>query len=87
MRQIVSRVAFLALTLSLCGCAHAPAFNILGSYFPAWMFCAITGIVFAALLRLAVIKWNLEQYAWPTILTYPCAAAFCTFSLWLLLFG
>lgn len=72
--------------LLLCGCARAPAFSIMGSYFPAWMLCAIAGIVLAVLLRLVVVRLKLEEYAWPTVLTYPCAAAFFTFLLWLLLF-
>ena len=78
--------ALLASQLTLCGCRHAPAFNILGSYFPAWMFCALVGILFAVLLRLLVVRLKMEDYAWPTVLTYPCAAALCTFTLWLTLF-
>lgn len=65
---------------------HAPAFNILGSYFPAWMLCAFAGIFFAVVLRLIVIRLKAEDYIRPAVLTYPCAAACCTFTLWLLLF-
>ena len=87
MKRLAWSIVLTALCLPLSGCVHAPTFNILGSYFPAWMFCALVGIVFAVLVRLLMIRLKLESYARPTVLTYPCVAGFCTFSLWLLLFN
>ena len=87
MTETKARLMLLPLSLTLCGCVRAPAFNILGSYFPAWMFCALLGIVFAVLLRLVIIRFKLEDYARPLVVTYPCAAALFTFSMWLTFFS
>ena len=80
--------AFLALTLLVAGCSRAPTFNILGSYFPAWIICGVLGILLASIVRLIFVRIKLEdQLLWPLILVYPCLTAFFTFSLWLLFFS
>ena len=65
----------------------APSFNILGSYFPAWMLCVIVSILLVVVLRLIVRKARLEHHLEPGGVTYPCLAAFFSFTLWLLLFS
>jgi YtcA family len=89
--QVIQRAAaagaFLAPTL-LAGCSRAPTFNILGSFFPAWILCGVIGIVLASITRLIFVRIKLEdQLLWPLILVYPCLTAFFTFSLWLLFFS
>ena len=37
--------------LASTGCEAAPSQNVLGSYFPSWMICAIGGLIAAAVLR------------------------------------
>ncbi len=86
-RQALPRAIFAVLVIPLCSCVHAPAFSILGSYFPAWMLCTFAGILLAVLGRLLVIRLKWEEYVRPAALTYPCAAALFTFSLWLVLFA
>jgi hypothetical protein len=79
--------------LALCfyiacsGCVHAPAFNVLGSYFPAWMLCMSIAIIATVLVRLFVQRVHWDVYLWPTILTYPCLTAFFAFTCWLGLFS
>ena len=38
-------LAILLPILVLTGCQRAPAFNVLGSYFPAWLFCLAVGMI------------------------------------------
>ena len=60
---------------------RAPSFDILGSFFPAWLFC----MAFALVLTVAV-HWVLVRVRVPLalpVLTYPSAAALFTFALWL----
>jgi hypothetical protein len=38
--------------LSTTGCTLSPSVNILGSFFPAWLICIVTGLV------LALIVWR-----------------------------
>jgi hypothetical protein len=69
--------------LSLAACGRAPAFDLLGSFFPAWLVCVGLGIVFTILAR-ELLRRYLE-IAYP-VLVYPCLAACFTFALWLVLF-
>ena len=72
----------LAVALALCqACSRAPSFDILGSFFPAWLFCLALG-----LLLTAAVYWLFSRVrillALP-ILTYPSLTALFTFALWL----
>jgi hypothetical protein len=69
--------------LMLTGCGRAPAFDILGSFFPAWLVCFAVAIVLAALCR-ALLQPRVE-IAFP-VLVYPSLAAIFAFALWLALF-
>jgi YtcA family len=40
--------------LTGCSLAAAPAFELFGAYFPAWMLCALIGMVGAALSRVVL---------------------------------
>ena len=73
--------------LFLTGCGRAPSFDILGSYFPAWLICILTGIVGASLVKLALIRVHKAQLIRWTIVAYPCLAASIAFTLWLLIFS
>jgi hypothetical protein len=70
------------------GCSRAPSFNILGSFFPAWIVCGVIGILLAVAVRLFFVRIKLEdELLAPLILVYPCLTAFFTFTLWLLFFS
>jgi len=69
--------------LLLTGCGRAPAFDILGSFFPAWLVCFAVAILLAILCR-AVLQPRVE-IALP-VLVYPSLTAIFTFALWLALF-
>src|ERR1700733_4093835 len=73
--------------LLVAGCSRAPSFNLLGSFFPAWILCGVIGILLAVAVRLFFVRIKLEQQLKPLILVYPCLAAFFTFTLWLLFFS
>ena len=80
--RILRRAAGLA-PLLLTGCGRAPAFDILGSFFPAWLVCFAVAILLAVLCR-ALLQPRVE-IAFP-ILVYPSLTAIFTFALWLALF-
>jgi phosphate/sulfate permease len=73
--------------LAAAGCSRAPTFNILGSFFPAWILCGLIGIVVAAIIRVLFVRWNFEKELTPLLLVYPCLAAFITFTCWLLFYS
>ena len=69
--------------LLLTGCGRAPAFDVLGSFFPAWLVCFAVAILLAVLCR-ALLQPRVE-IAYP-VLVYPSLTAIFTFALWLALF-
>jgi hypothetical protein len=69
--------------LMLTGCGRAPAFDVLGSFFPAWLVCFAFAILLAVLCR-ALLQPRVE-IAFPA-LVYPSLTAIFTFALWLALF-
>jgi hypothetical protein len=87
LRATVTGLSF-AVALLVAGCSRAPSFNILGSYFPAWIVCGVIGILLAVAVRLFFVRINLEnELLAPLILVYPCLTAFFTFTLWLVFFS
>jgi len=51
------------LTIALSGCDQrgAPSFALVGAYFPAWMICALLGIIAAAGARAGFIASGLAN--------------------------
>jgi hypothetical protein len=86
--QSVALALSSAAPLLAAGCSRAPTFNILGSFFPAWIVCGVIGILLAVAVRLFFVRIKLEdQLVAPLILVYPCLTALFTFTLWLLFFS
>jgi len=75
----------LPLALTLCtSCSRAPSFEILGSFFPAWLVCLALGLVLTAVAH-SVLSSARVVLAVP-ILTYPSLTALFTFAFWLSFF-
>ena len=76
----------LAALMSLGGCDGAPSRNILGSYFPSWMVCALLGIAVAGIARVILKSTGiLQELPAPflVIIAIGCAATFALWLLWL----
>jgi YtcA family len=68
----------------LTSCGRAPSFDILGSFFPAWLMCLGVGVLLTAVARWLLLRLHIP-IALP-VLTYPSLTALLTFALWLVLF-
>jgi len=66
------------------GCSQAPAIDVMGSLFPAWLLCIALGILAAVLIRWLLLRYRI-QLLFP-FLAYPCLAAVFTFAIWLVFF-
>lgn len=86
-RKSTASLAALGSLSALVGCGRAPSFNILGSYFPAWLICMVVGIVLSAIVHWLLARFRLDQEISWTIIVYPCLAAFFAFTLWLVFFS
>jgi len=84
--RVLALVAVIATVLTT-GCSRAPSFNLLGSFFPAWLLCGVLGIALAVVTRVILARTNFEKELAPLILVYPCLALFYTFAIWLLFFS
>ncbi len=82
--RFVRLVPLLLAAPLVSSCPRAPSVDVLGSFFPAWLFCFFLAIVLTAFVRLALQRLHI-QLAFP-ILVYPSLAAFFTFALWLIFF-
>ena len=59
-----------------------PVINIVGSFFPSWMLCAVIGIVAALLARRLFVWARLDPYMGPRALVYGSLAILVTLGLW-----
>jgi len=83
-RGLQARAALVLTPLPLASCARAPSFDILGSFFPAWIICLAVALLLTILARWLLLRLRIAV-AFP-ILVYPGLAAFFTFTLWLVFF-
>ena len=63
---------------------RAPSFDILGSFFPAWLVCLAVGLLLTVAARWLLLRVHVV-IAIP-ILTYPSLTALFTLALWLVFF-
>jgi YtcA family len=71
-------------TLLLASCSRAPSFDILGSFFPAWLVCLVLAVVLTEVARRLLLRLRIEV-AQPA-LVFPSLTALFTFLLWLVFF-
>ena len=87
----IFRIAFLvtrvAPILFATGCSRVPTFDILGSFFPAWIVCGVMGVLLTVGVRILFVRVKFEQELSSVALIYPCLAALFTFSAWFLFFS
>lgn len=76
----------LAASLLLSGCTFAPSINVLGAYFPDWMFCIIAGVILTVIVHVLQGKLKLERALEPLALTYPALTTIFTLAFWLIFF-
>ena len=70
--------------LILTSCSRAPSFDVLGSFFPAWLLCLVLALLLTVATRQLVLRANVVLVL--PILTYPSLTALFTFALWLAFF-
>ena len=68
----------------LTGCGRAPSFDVLGSFFPAWLVCLALALLLTVVARSLLSRLHVVL-AIP-VLTYPSLTALFTFALWLSFF-
>jgi YtcA family len=65
---------------------HSPTVDLLGSYFPAWMVCVISGLTLTLVAHWIVQVGNLKPYIGPAPLIYSSLMIIFTFATWILFY-
>jgi hypothetical protein len=85
----LGRLAGLSLAVPLVsvGCSHAPEYSIFGSFFPAWIFCSVGGLVLATGARALIARNAIAEHLAAPVLFYLSMAIFLACILWLLFYS
>lgn len=83
----LARRASRLMILCPCACSASPAQNLFGSFFPAWMLCAVIGVLSAISFHQILSVLGISQYIIVPPLTYLSVAVLATLLVWLLWFG
>lgn len=70
----------------LSGCTLAPSVNVLGAYFPGWLFCIVAGVSLTVVVHVIQRKRNLGPWLTPVALTYPVLTTLFSLVVWLIFF-
>jgi YtcA-like protein len=64
LRAHAKPLPILAISIILSGCAirGAPSFTLFGAFFPAWMFCALVGILGALGARVTFVATGVADF-------------------------
>src|SRR3954452_3518737 len=65
---------------------RSPTIDIIGSYFPAWMICILSGLVLTFVAHWIVQVGKLESYLGPAPLIYSSLMIIFTFATWILFY-
>ena len=65
---------------------RSPTIDILGSYFPAWMICIVSGLTLTLIAHWIVQVCKLKPYIGPAPLIYSCLMVIFTFATWILFY-
>jgi hypothetical protein len=83
-RRHISLWKFVFATFLLTSCGRAPSFDVLGSFFPAWLVCLTLSVPLTAATRWLLSRLHIV-IALP-VLSYPSLSVLFTFVLWFALF-
>ncbi len=73
----------LAVPFPFVGCSHAPEYSIFGSFFPAWIFWSVCGLLLALGARAGIARTAIAEHVAAPVLSYLSMATFfaCVLSL------
>src|SRR5258705_2790586 len=83
-RRLLHGATAAAVFALLSGCSSAPSRNILGSYFPSWMICALIGIGATFAVRALLAKTGIDAVLPMPIVVYLAFATAFSLAIWLL---
>jgi len=68
------------------GCTHAPSINVLGAYFPDWLFCITAGVLLTVVFHLILARGNNGRWYGPPAVAYRALVTLLALVVWLIFF-
>ncbi|MFN1144688.1 MULTISPECIES: YtcA family lipoprotein [Serratia] len=76
------------MVILLSGChSRSPSINILGAYFPDWLFCISGGCLTTVIIYMILTARKKAEWLTPYILTYPLLITLFSMCYWTLFFN
>jgi hypothetical protein len=66
--------------------SRAPTVDVLGSFFPIWMFCILGAILLTLAVRFVLVRARLDGELGPRVIVYPSMVALIACAIWLVWF-
>ena len=55
----------------LSGCANSPSIDVLGAYFPDWLFCIVAGVVLTVVIHVILKRLQADHLMGPSAVVFP----------------
>lgn len=65
----------------------APSIVVFGSYFPAWILCAVAGVLGAVIARFILARLGVDEFLPLRLVVYLCLAIVFGLGLWLVAYA
>ncbi|SAL86880.1 hypothetical protein AWB68_08187 [Caballeronia choica] len=83
-KHAIGAAAIAAILLS--GCVNSPSINVLGAYFPDWLFCIVAGVVLTVVIHVILKRLQADHLMGPSAVVIPTLVVFLSLAVWLILF-
>ena len=68
------------------GCTQSPSINVLGAYFPDWLFCILAGVLLTIAFHVLGERGQYGRWFGPPALVYPTLVTLLALVVWLMFF-
>lgn len=82
--RVISTAAISALLET--GCVNSPSVNLLGAYFPDWLFCIVAGVVLTVVIYQVLARLPDSRRFRPSAVIYPTLVMLLALVTWLIFF-
>ena len=82
-RTLVFMAAMIAASAAQAADPAAPSIVVFGSYFPAWIVCAVLGVVGAVIARFVLARLGVDEFLPLRLVVYLCLAIAFGLAVWL----
>lgn len=86
-RRAAMSILSIAQLTALAGCSASPSINVLGAYFPDWIFSLSGGLLLTSITHALLGRLHRERLLGPPIIANTALLALFSLLIWLLIFN